>query len=83
MALPAEIVQLGVAGVVAAVLWYILKLVVDGKLHTDSEIEVRDQRVSELLSQVNTLTSALNAANEQSRTIITLWKALQAEDDDG
>jgi hypothetical protein len=80
--MPVEFLQLGVAGVVATTLAYVFKLVVDGRLHTDGEITIRDKRTEELLAQVKTLTDALSASNEQSRAIISLWKALQSRDDD-
>ena len=83
MALPAEIVQLGVAGIVAMVLAFVLKLIVDGRLHTDGEIKVRDDRITDLLSQVDTLTVALGSSNDQSKAIISLWSALQVEERNG
>ena len=83
MALPAEIVQLGVAGIVAMVLAFVLKLIVDGRLHTDGEIRVRDDRIIDLMAQTSTLTTALGSANDQSKAIISLWSALQSGDRDG
>lgn len=83
MALPAEIVQLGVAGIVAMVLAFVLKLIVDGRLHTDGEIKVRDDRIADLMAQTDTLTAALGSANDQSKAIISLWSALQSNDRDG
>jgi len=78
--LPPDLVQLGVAGVVAGLLLYLLKLILDGKLHTEAEIKIRDEYVKELLTQIETMTAALSASNEQSRAIISLWKALQHRD---
>lgn len=78
-------IQLGVAGICVAILGWILKLFIDGKIHTDSEIKVfdkriadRDARIEELLESNATLTSALAASNEQSKTVIALFKALQS-----
>ena len=79
--LPQDLVQLGVAGVVAGLLLYLLKLILDGKLHTEAEIKIRDEYVRQLLGQIDTMTAALSASNEQSRAIISLWKALQHHDD--
>ena len=88
--MPPELVQLGVAGVVAIVLAWLLKLILDGRLHTDAEIEVldeqvkdRDSRIDALLKQNETLSQALTASNDQSRAIINLWKALGSNEGDG
>ena len=79
--MPPEIVQLGVAGVAVAIIWYVLKLIVDGKLHTDGEIKIRDDRITALTQNVETLTSALRSSNEQSATLMALWKALRPDDE--
>lgn len=87
--MPPDLLQLGVAGVIAAMLIYILKLILDGRLHTDSEIAVRDKQISErderirdLLKQNETLAVSLAAANEQARAIISIWKALGSDHED-
>lgn len=80
--LPPELIQLGVASVAVAVIWYLLKLVIDGKLFTSDSIKVRDDRILDLTKSVETLTSALKSSNDQSATVIALWKALQSAGED-
>jgi hypothetical protein len=64
------------AGGGAVAIW-VLKQFIDGKIHSSSEVGVYQQRIDNLTLEVKLLTKALNTANQQSSTILSLYKALQ------
>jgi len=80
MVFPEWLSQLGIAGLVAMVLAFFLKLIVDGRLHTDGEIEALDERIEDLVKQIGTLTTALTSSNDQAKAIISLLAALRSDD---
>jgi hypothetical protein len=66
-------------GGIGVALW-VLKLFIDGKIHSQSEMDIVQHRVDDLLGSVKALTTALDSSNQQSSTIISLFKTLQSED---
>lgn len=68
---PVQIVTLlGAAGA----LFYVLRLLVDGKLHTNSEIEGLRQDKKDLLAINAILSSAIDKSNDQLTMIIEMLK---------
>ena len=67
----AMVAQLGVASAVVGMAMYILKLLVDGRLHTNSELAARDKQISDLLEVNRRMTEALGLANETMQRIIS------------
>ena len=86
--MPEQVVQLGVAGVCVLILGWVIKLMVDGKLSppstqkaNDDRMADKDKRIEQLTDHVETLTAALAASNSQSAALISLWKALQSDEE--
>ena len=65
------ITQLGVASVVVGMAVWMLKLLIDGKLHTNSELAARDKQISDLLEVNRGMREALSSANETMQRIIS------------
>ena len=74
MDIPQLILTTGAAGVA---LW-VLKAFMDGKIHSDSEVDLHERRAAELLENNKKLSDAMEASNNQASAIISLWKALQS-----
>ena len=64
------ILQLGAAG---ALIW-VLKLIVDGKLHSHSEVEGLRNDKTQLLEVNEVQGEALKAANSQLETVLEIYK---------
>jgi hypothetical protein len=61
-------------GGAAGVLWYVLNLLVSGKLHTNSEVEGLRADIVEYRKTNHALTEALRVSNVQQRDILTLLR---------
>jgi hypothetical protein len=71
-----EWVQAVVAGGAAAALFWVLKLVTDGKLHSSSETDGLKQDKADLLQLNKDLTEALKASNQTDGEILRILRAL-------
>lgn len=85
-----EPIQFLMLGGAAGALFWVLKLAVDGKLHTSSETDGLRQDKVDLLKINETQGQALKASNEQGTEIVTLLRGvlqelrdLRGEDPDG
>lgn len=58
----------------AGALLYVLKLIVDGKLHSSSEVDGLKQDKKDLIESNEDLTQALGAANQQLSVALGILK---------
>lgn len=70
--------QLGVAGFAVLIALYVLKLVIDGKLHTHSELTAKDKHIGDLMDANKRLTDAVDGANATMHRLLEIGR-----DDDG
>ena len=75
-----DIAQLILTTGAAGVALWVLKAFIDGKVHSDSEVDLHEIRAAEHLKNIERLSTALEASNNQAAAIISLWKALQSRD---
>lgn len=62
--------QLGAAGVAVGVVLYVLNLLVNGKIHTQSEMTGKDKQIADLLEANRRLNEALEGANATMQRLI-------------
>jgi DUF1009 family protein len=72
MPIPADPAQMIAVLGAAGALLYVLKLIVDGKLHSNSEVEGLRQDKKDLLAINAILTSAIDKSNDQLTMIIEM-----------
>jgi len=64
----------------AGALYYVLRLIVDGKLHSDSELQGLKQDKIELLAINRQQNDALDASNKQLAVALSVLKELTERD---
>jgi hypothetical protein len=70
--MPSDVTTLIITGGAAGAFFLVLKWIVDGKLHSHSEVGGLQQDKKDLLTINSTLSSALDKSNDQLKMIIEL-----------
>lgn len=69
--MPNDPLSIAALGSAAGAFFYVLKLLVDGKLHTNSEVAGKDKQIADLLAINVRLAEANEAANATLAAIIS------------